>query len=209
MSVLWLNGNCPKIPDITDERIAELLTKMQPVLRNAKGELHHIEPVDPRKIAFTWAPKFTKQVKAWADIGRIETNHSCGYIGLFKPSISEVLAQIPEHFLNSANCFETLSGDSVACYGQGDGHRTVTIFYKDLTEEPEMKDYPDDGPNNEEVRLATIRQSNCWTDERRLWQRNQQWQFKRPYLSDIWRDLPLGREPEWYMDTLYQQKPGT
>jgi hypothetical protein len=129
MSVLWLSGSCPKIPQISDEELTQLLQKIKPVILDDEG-LFFIEEVNPRNIAFTWEPKLAKQCTGLTELTRIETNHTCGYIGFFKPTIAEVLAQIPKHLLEEVDMFRTLSDDTVGCYAEGDGHRTVTILYK-------------------------------------------------------------------------------
>jgi hypothetical protein len=134
MAVLWIQGNCPRFPKLSDEQIAERLKFVQPVARF--GETKHLStivPVDPRSVAFTWSPVQAEPLKDAFEVARIETYHLCGYIALFKPSIDEVLAQIPPHLYAYCKYFETLSHDDVvACFNQGDGHRTVTILYSDL-----------------------------------------------------------------------------
>ncbi len=133
MAVLWINGSCPKFK-LTDEQIAERLKFVQPVARF--GETKHLStivPVEPRSVAFTWDPQQAEPLTDAFEVARIETHHTCGYIALFKPTIEEVLAQIPPHLWSYTKYFETLKHDDVvACYNDGDGHRTVTILYSDL-----------------------------------------------------------------------------
>ena len=41
------------------------------------------------------------------EVARIRTLHTYAYYGFFKPSIAEVLAQIPSHLVDSVIAFET------------------------------------------------------------------------------------------------------
>lgn len=130
MSVLWLNGNCPAIPEIDDVELERLMQLMKPVARFGEDKwLHTIMPVNPRNVAFTWDPSPAEKLTDAFEVARIETYHTCGYIACFKPTITEVLAQIPKHLIDETEFFETLKGDCVGCFSQGDGHRTVTILY--------------------------------------------------------------------------------
>lgn len=129
MAVLWLKGHRPAIPEITAERLDELAGKIKPIM-NKDGVLHHVHPASLTKSSFIWDPVWGKRVKEdiW-EHARIETYHSCGYIALFKPSVEEVLAQIPEHLTKEVDYFQLLTEDTVACFSQGDGHRTIAILY--------------------------------------------------------------------------------
>lgn len=101
------------IPEISDERIDELLHRTWPVVRfsgkhqDRSGKLFYIHSVDPRGVAFTWDPCPTDPAKGLVEIARIRTLHTYGYYGMFKPSVAEVLAQIPEHLVDQVVAFET------------------------------------------------------------------------------------------------------
>jgi hypothetical protein len=104
------------IPEVPKERIEELGGRIRPVVRFAlgkdglfrshKGHPHYIEPVDLFGIAYTWDPKPTTQVSGLKPLADIRTYHTYGYQGFFKPSIAEVLAQIPEEHLDQVVAFE-------------------------------------------------------------------------------------------------------
>lgn len=94
------------IPKIAPKRITELLKQIRPCVRR-DDKLHFIQPVDPRKVAFTWDPKLAGEAPEMPIIGKIRTLHTYGYHGFFKPSIAEVLAQIPEDLLPNVGAFET------------------------------------------------------------------------------------------------------
>ena len=130
MSIIWLPGNCPKIKKLPHEELEALVTRIRPCYLDKKERLVFMEVPCLTSTAFTWSPKKLRLATEWGEVGRIETYHTCGgYIGFFKPTIAEVLAQIPQHLLNEVNAFVTLTGDTVACYSEADGHRTVTILY--------------------------------------------------------------------------------
>ncbi|MBS3134181.1 hypothetical protein J4214_03035 [Candidatus Woesearchaeota archaeon] len=111
------------IPTITNKNLEELMKKIKPVIRvsrvtNSKGsrleedpdgDLYYIKPVEPRKVAFNWDPKPTRLAKSVNPnpYKKIITIHDYGAPSLFKPSIAEVLAQIPEKDIKKCVAFET------------------------------------------------------------------------------------------------------
>lgn len=94
-----------KIPKLTNERLAELQATIKPVIRDGK-DLWYIEDVDPRNIAFTWDPKPTEKATGLKLLCTARTLHTYGYHGFFKPSIAEVLAQVPADLVDKAVAFE-------------------------------------------------------------------------------------------------------
>lgn len=107
-----------KIDDIV---LAERLKRFTPLILTG-GRLWRIEDVDPRRTAFTWNPKPTTEVEA-REIVATPTFHSCGYAAFFKPSISEVLAQMPDE--PSVNAFY-IDTDTVKVTRCGGGHIAKT-----------------------------------------------------------------------------------
>jgi hypothetical protein len=107
------------IPEITDERIEDLLHRMWSVVRfsdgnqDRSGELYYIHSVDARSIAFTWDPYPTDLATDLVELARIQTLHTYGYHGMFKPSVAEVLEQIPEEYLDETVAFETHGPETV------------------------------------------------------------------------------------------------
>ena len=93
---------------------AELETHADRIIALVKGK-----PVvngDIVGTSYTWDPKYDEerkvpQLKPLADI---TTYHSYGYYGLFKPSIAEVLAQIPEVLLQRVVAFEIVDRPETA-----------------------------------------------------------------------------------------------
>jgi hypothetical protein len=117
-----------RIPKVSNEDIEQLAERIKPVCRYTKsskgyhrsdeGDLYYIKPVDLYRTAFTWDPKADKPAKGLKEIGRIET---------FKPSIAEVLSQLPKDGLEKIVAFETGVGNIDI---MSDGyHAATTVLY--------------------------------------------------------------------------------
>lgn len=136
------------VPDITDERVAEMLKTITPLVRKSNSyvkenvyytdlvkPLHRITlPTNLRGTAFTWDPEFLDEVdeSTLVRIKLVGTYHTTGYHGVCKPSIVEVLAQIPEYMVDAVAAFEVCMDDEITEFVDRDGfygHRFVTIFY--------------------------------------------------------------------------------
>jgi hypothetical protein len=96
------------IPEISDERLAELAKRIRPVVRSRSNALAYIEPCDLRRVSFIWDAKITRKASKLVKHATIRTLHTYGYYGLFKPSIAEVLAQIPEDLIEQTVAFEVI-----------------------------------------------------------------------------------------------------
>ncbi len=94
------------IPEISDEQVAELGRTIYPVVER-DGKLYRIEPVDPRKVAFTWLPTITDEAPRLEQVAVVSTLHEYAASVFFKPSIAEVLAQIPPEYLGRIVAFKT------------------------------------------------------------------------------------------------------
>ncbi|HEY4506152.1 MAG TPA: hypothetical protein VJJ24_01765 [Candidatus Paceibacterota bacterium] len=99
------------IPPITDEHLRELAGRIKPVIQfkhrgfRRKGR-RYVKPVDLRGVAYTWDPKPARPARDLEPIVDITTYHSYGAPVFFKPSIAEVLAQIPAEYLDAVVAFE-------------------------------------------------------------------------------------------------------
>lgn len=121
-----------RVPEITDARLTELLSRFTPLYRAAAHEpVQRIVTVDPRKFAFTWADRLPDEVE-FEFVGHSSTDHLCGYHAFFKPSVAEVLAQLPEEFEPSrgsgVNAFYIDMDEPLGIYSSGSGHRAKTIW---------------------------------------------------------------------------------
>jgi hypothetical protein len=130
----WINGKS-FVPEISDTKLNELIKNIVPVIRRG-NELYNIKITDLRNISYTWDPILTDTYKNLKEVARIKTDHYCGYYALFKPSIAEVLAQIPEYLLNKVCAFEIINDidsgtdDEIKIYDYGNGHQATTILYE-------------------------------------------------------------------------------
>lgn len=120
--------------EITDERLNELLPKIKPLKVNKEtAMLSYIEDVDPREVSYLMDTKTTEPAKGLIPFKSLVTYHSCGYKAFFKPSVAEVLAQIPEENVDETNAFFILSDDLDIrnCLSSGRHHAVKTILFKD------------------------------------------------------------------------------
>lgn len=122
---------------IADGDLVDLSDKLRPVVRDHNGDLRLIQLPDLRKQSFLWAPRFLNAREApsldrLVEVERIETLHTCGAPSLFKPSIAEVLAQIPAYLTETAHYFETLSNCARVLEIPGCEvlHITETVLYR-------------------------------------------------------------------------------
>lgn len=120
-----------RIPSISDEQLNELYQRIKPVARKSRGDLYYIRDVDPRGVAFTWDPKYTQKAKGLQPLQNIVTYHTYGYYGFFKPSVAEVIAQIPKDCIDQVVAFETKGPEDASDLNQhiqelNDGYHVAT-----------------------------------------------------------------------------------
>jgi len=125
-----------RIPEISDEKLREILKRVRPVVRflgsadglfaDHRGALYYIKEVDPRGVAFTWLPMPDGKASGLKTLLGIQTYHVRANNSLFKPSLAEVIAQIPEEIINKVVAFETKT-DAVKTVGLC--HVTETVLY--------------------------------------------------------------------------------
>ena len=96
------------IPPIDGERLAELVERIKPIVDFPRKGKCYIKPVDPSKVAYTFDPKPTEPAGDLVTLDDITTYHGYGYYGIFKPSIAEVLAQIPTELIDRVVAFEII-----------------------------------------------------------------------------------------------------
>lgn len=81
------------------------------------GKLYYIEEVaNLRRVSYTWSPKPSKPVEEGSlnPLTDIRTYHTWAYYGFFKPTIAEVLAQIPESQIEDVVAFEIIDSPKTA-----------------------------------------------------------------------------------------------
>lgn len=116
------------VPEINDTKLNSLCERILPVVRK-NGALYYIEPVDPRKTSYIWSPTITTEATGLKEFIKINTIHKCSYYGFFKPSVAEVLAQIPDDILDKICAFE-IDGSNVGIFQNGCGHSAITTLYE-------------------------------------------------------------------------------
>lgn len=127
------------IPAITPDAVQALLARITPMLRNNAGQLcpyQPAQPADPVKTSFTWHGEADCGTpvpeQGLSMLAEVTTYHTCGYAMFFKPSIAEVLAQIPAELVDKVVAFEVLFDANVTqIVSTADfyGHQTVTRLY--------------------------------------------------------------------------------
>jgi hypothetical protein len=124
----WLEGNGVG-KKISEERLQSLMTKFTPLIKK-DGVLHKFEPPHPRTASFLWSPKFYGAAIAETSfeyLRVVSVDFPCGYYGLFKPSIAEVLAWLPDDE-PKINAFYLDS--HVDIYKSGEFQRCMVYFGK-------------------------------------------------------------------------------
>ncbi len=127
------------IPEMSSERVDELLRCIRPFVRSQRGVLHNfnVEGHDPVGQSFTWY-RYARlgdavDMSTLEVLQEIRTYHTTGYATLFKPSIQEVLAQIPTELLERVVGFEIDMNhktiEHVELPGLS-GHKATTILYR-------------------------------------------------------------------------------
>lgn len=100
------------IPKITDERLEQLYKFLKPIvtIEEMKYLLREFTLSELRGQSYIWNKSEDKREKVdQAKLEKIDDFlclHTWGYYGLFKPSVAEVLSQVPEELAMQGNTFE-------------------------------------------------------------------------------------------------------
>jgi hypothetical protein len=141
------------IPERPKEWISRWAKRIRPVMVHKDG-LWTTKPCDLFDVAFSWDPKPDEEMPRTAKVWRkIHTLHTYGYHGFFKPSIAEVIAQIPEEDLLRVRWFSVEGPDDAADLNMfhdvvnAGFHVAKTTLYHD---EKEFMEWLDSHPDPEE-----------------------------------------------------------
>lgn len=121
------------IPLMPLEDIEFRAERIKPII---KGRV--VDCPDLVSTAYTWDPKFKDEVLPELKVLQtIRTYHGYGYYGLFKPSIAEVLAQIPGNLIHRVYGFEIVQSPQTAEdlnkhieYVREGFHLAITVLYE-------------------------------------------------------------------------------
>ena len=100
------------IPSISDKRLKELYNLLKPIVTidEMKYLLRRFTLDELRNISYIYHATIdtTELVKEeqLEPIDEFPCLHRCGYYGFFKPSVAEVLSQVPEKTVSKSNLFE-------------------------------------------------------------------------------------------------------
>lgn len=133
------------IPEITDEELMKRYTRIKPIaeINGTKYWLREYTLHELRKYSYIWYVEYDKthpvdmrnlQVVPRHDF---ECFHTYGYPGFFKPSIAEVLSQIPQELLDNVQAFEIIHEPRTAkdfyknheAFSQGFHSSTVRLYF--------------------------------------------------------------------------------
>jgi hypothetical protein len=101
----WIWGQYPE----RKLHIEELARRIKPVARKADGRPFVCAVRNPLRQAYLWDPQYKKEILHLRPLCDIQTYHSWGYYGFFKPSVAEIIAQIPDDILDVVAGFEIIS----------------------------------------------------------------------------------------------------
>jgi hypothetical protein len=96
----------PRVLEMSEQRILELARRIKPVVTFEGEGPCYIKPVDPFSESYLWDPQPTQRATGLSVLCDITTHHPYGYYGSFKPSIAQVLQQIPREHLDKVVAFE-------------------------------------------------------------------------------------------------------
>ena len=92
---------------ISKEKLDLLVTQIKPVVHK-DGFLYYIKDVDPVGCSVIYDPQITTKVENLEKIASIRTHHRQEVPWMIRPSIAEVLAQIPKKYIEQTRAFEIL-----------------------------------------------------------------------------------------------------
>ena len=99
------------LPKITDEELLKRYTRIKPIVlyKEMYYYLKKYNIYQIRNYDYLW--DLRKNIRKKVDmnnsevIGEFPCFHTFGYVGMFKPSIAEVLSQFPDELIKEANAF--------------------------------------------------------------------------------------------------------
>lgn len=118
---------------LSDEKLSKLNDRIIPIIEK-DGKKYTCKKkyslTDIKQTSYIWADEdFTKEVDVsnLKILSHVKMLHKYSYPGFFKPSIAEVLSQIPEKFLNDTVAFEIIDTYQMCGDAFDDGYHTSSV----------------------------------------------------------------------------------
>lgn len=102
------------IPEVAKEEIIRRAANIRAMKRDENGKLRFITHPDLFNTAYLWAPNLEGEAPPMQEVYRCTTYHTWAYYGFFKPSIAEVLAQLPADMVRKVKAFELVGEPQTA-----------------------------------------------------------------------------------------------
>ena len=104
----------PKVPEMSEQRLLELVERIKPVMTFKDEGCCYIKPVDPLSEAYMWDAEPAGRAVGLKALCDITTYHPYGYYGSFKPSVAQVILQIPPEHQDKVVAFEIVKHPETA-----------------------------------------------------------------------------------------------
>lgn len=121
----------PCIPTLSDEELVRRYARIKPLVM-FKAQLYGVKDHDWRTVSYNWIhaePRTPADVvENLRYVDEITTYHTYAYYGIFRPTVAEVLAQIPDHMLSAVVAFYITD----ARVHDDDYHAATTYLYGHL-----------------------------------------------------------------------------
>ncbi len=122
----------PDIPNVPTAELHRRFKRIKPLIVR-DGKLHTFDVhSDIVGRSYTWDPKNpVEDTVERTVIGEITTYHGYGYYGMFKPSVGEVLAQIPSNLLKKVTAFAIVKQpeERSDMFDGGEAYRALNMGY--------------------------------------------------------------------------------
>ena len=96
----------PNVPKMPRRSIRKLAERIKPVVTFKDEGSCYIKPVDLFSESYSWDPEPAGKATGLKPLCDITTYHPYGYYGSFKPSIAQVILQIPKEHRDKVIAFE-------------------------------------------------------------------------------------------------------
>ena len=125
----------PYMPKISDEELIRCSRLFTPLIKTEPGSFDRIKMPDSiagmRNVSFIWEP--VREGRAHVYLGSARSHEffvTCGFYGIFKPSIAEVLSGAPCDDLAAAGYNAFYLGNHVEILRSGGFQRAVAHFVR-------------------------------------------------------------------------------